>query len=320
MKEKESQGPAKRAKIGECVDLVEQDELGKQAEHLKKVEMENKELREAVEDLKGYGKAMEELKGMVECPVCQNVPRHGGPVPVCSNGHFLCVPCRDRIRQEAGVVPPKCPSCMVDLGNGTSLLASRLLEKVKHECKEEGCEEMFSFHDLEKHERVCLFRKVLCPSSNFYCSLEMPFNKVEEHVMVCNGFNKTIDDNNTERTLTLPQTSKGNDNLATWPTKTISAHGRKFFFRTKRENKNFYSETVMLGSEDECKDFLAYGSIRDKDNKVFTMNASRPRPISLEKWGSMGLVIPEDILSKIWTFKQEKNDFRFTLRCYVEKV
>ena len=70
MKEKESQGPAKRAKIGECVDLVEQDELRKQAEHLKKVEMENKELREAVEDLKGYGKAMEELKGMVECPVC----------------------------------------------------------------------------------------------------------------------------------------------------------------------------------------------------------------------------------------------------------
>ena len=83
MKEKESQGPAKRAKIGECVDLVEHDELRKQAEHLKKVEMENKELREAVEDLKGYGKAMEELKGMVECPVCQNVPRHGGPVPVC---------------------------------------------------------------------------------------------------------------------------------------------------------------------------------------------------------------------------------------------
>ena len=73
MKEKESQGPAKRAKIGECIDLAEQDE---QVEHLKKVEMENKELREAVEDLKGYGKAMEELKGMVECPVCQNVPRH----------------------------------------------------------------------------------------------------------------------------------------------------------------------------------------------------------------------------------------------------
>ena len=100
----EGKGEPRTCKEGkECVDLVEQDELRKQAEHLKKVEMENKELREAVEDLKGYGKAMEELKGMVECSVCQNVPRHGGPVPVCSNGHFLCVPCRDRIRQEAGV-------------------------------------------------------------------------------------------------------------------------------------------------------------------------------------------------------------------------
>ena len=66
MKEKESQGPAKRAKIGECIDLVEQDELREQVEHLKKVERENKELREAMEELKGFGEAMEELKGMVE--------------------------------------------------------------------------------------------------------------------------------------------------------------------------------------------------------------------------------------------------------------
>ena len=138
--------------------------------------------------------------------------------------------------------------------------------------------------------------------------------------MVCNGLDKTIGDNNTTETFTLSQTSKGNDNLVTWPTKTISAHGRKFFIRTKRENKNYFVETIMLGSEDECKDFLAYGSILDKDDKVFTMNASHPRPISLEKWGSMGLMIPEDILSKIWTFQPETNNFRFTMRCYVEKV
>ena len=138
--------------------------------------------------------------------------------------------------------------------------------------------------------------------------------------MACNGFDKTIGDNNTKETLTLSQINKGTDDIRTWKTKTISAHGRKFFIRTKRENKNYFFETVMLGSEDECKDFLAYGSILDKDDKVFTMNASHPRPISLEKWGSMGLMIPEDILSKIWTFKPEENNFVFTMRCYVEKV
>ena len=148
----------------------------------------------------------------------------------------------------------------------------------------------------------------------------MPFNKIEEHVIACNGVNITIGDNNIERTLTLSQILKNNDDGVTWPTKTISAHGRKFFIRTKRENKNYFFETVMLGSEDECKDFLASITILDKDNKVFTKNTSRPRPISLEKWGSMGLMIPEDILSKIWTFNPETNRVEYTMIYHVEKV
>ena len=36
-----------------------------------------------------------------------------------------------------------------------------------------------AFADLKKHERECLFRKVLCPGA--YCELEVPFNKVVEH-------------------------------------------------------------------------------------------------------------------------------------------
>ena len=46
--------------------------------------LENKQLRDLVE----------ELKGVVECPVCLVLPREGGPVPVCSNGHFVCRTCR----------------------------------------------------------------------------------------------------------------------------------------------------------------------------------------------------------------------------------
>merc|ERR1719430_2271288 len=126
---------------------------------------------------------MTELRGMIECPVGLLVPKQGGPVPVCSNGHFVCKTCQDRIREQAmvdGVGEPKCPSCMVTLGNATSLLASRLVEKVKHECEHDGCEEMIPFADLKKHMLVCLFRKVLCPSSGG-CGLVIAFNKVVEH-------------------------------------------------------------------------------------------------------------------------------------------
>ena len=78
-----------------------------------------------------------------------------------------------------------CPSCTVHLGNATSLIASRLVERVKHECENEGCDEMFNLTQLETHQEVCLFRKVLCPGSDKGkndCMLEMPFNKVAEHV------------------------------------------------------------------------------------------------------------------------------------------
>ena len=272
--------PPKRPRVDKCIDLAEDEEL-------KQLKDENKELREA----------MEELKGMVECPVCFKVPHQGGPLPVCSNGHFLCLSCRDRIRQEALEQEAKCPSCMVNLGNNTSLLASRLLEKVKHECKEEGCEELIPFHDLEKHQKVCLFREVLCPGSK--CKLKIPFSKVEEHVRVCTDFNQTILDNNCERRMTMEQRNKGGG--VRWPTQIMSALGATFFMRTKRENHHHSTEVVMLGSEEECKGFLASITVLDKDLKVFAKNTFRPRPISLENWGTMGLVLSEDTLSSVWT-------------------
>lgn len=296
--------PPKRPRVDKCVDLAEHEEL-------KQLKDENKQLREA----------MEELKGMVECPVCFKVPHQGGPLPVCSNGHFLCLSCRDRIRQEALEQEAKCPSCMVNLGNNTSLLASRLLEKVKHECKEEGCEEMIPFHDLEKHQKVCLFREVLCPGSK--CKLKIPFSKVEEHVRVCTDFNQTILDNNCERRMTIEQSNKGGDTVVTWRTRILSALGATFFLRTKRENHYHSVEVVMLGSEEECKGFLASVTVLDKDGKVFTKNTSRPRPISLEKWGTMGLVLPEDTLSSIWTPELSTPgtpNFAYKMVFYVERV
>ena len=318
------EGPSKRPRVDECADLTEHKDL----KELKDVENENKELRGQIEQLKDLESenkelrdAMDELRGMVVCPVCFMVPRQGGPVSVCSNGHFLCNTCRARITQEAMYQQPKCPSCMVNLGNNTSLLAARLLEKVKHECKEEGCEEMIPFPDLEKHQMVCQFREVFCPGNA--CQLKVPFNKVEEHAKTCaDNFTTTILNDNleTERTVgvAMAQNKKGGDSVLTWPTQIMSAHGRKFFARTKRENHYHYVETVMLGSEEECKGFLASTAVLDKDLKVLTKNTSRPRPISLEKWGNLGLVLSEDALSNIWT--PDTTDFIYQMKYVIEKV
>ena len=49
----------------------------------------------------------------------------------------------------------KCPSCKVDLGDATSLIASRLVEKVKHECENDSYEELLNLPQLESHKEVC---------------------------------------------------------------------------------------------------------------------------------------------------------------------
>ena len=91
-----------------------------------------------------------------------------------------------------------------------------------------------------------------------------------------------------------------------------------FFARSKRENHSFFVEVTMLGSESECKGFLTSITILDEDKKVFTRKDCRPRPISLEKWGDMGLVVTEKALSSIWV--NDGEDFVFDIEVSVEKV
>ena len=224
-------------------------------------------------------------------------------MPVCSNGHFLCNVCRDRIRldAEAAQVSAKCPSCTVDLGNASSLLASRLVERVKHECEHDGCEELLAFAQLEKHKLDCAFRKVLCPGSAITCKLEIPFNKVEEHIKACRDHLKPVLSNNAVVKLRMSERYKGDlYQPLCWGSTTVLAHGKIFIVRKKRENQTQVYETVMLASAEECRRFLVRTKILDKESKIFTANTSRPRPISQETWGHMGLILPEKALSSIW--------------------
>ena len=190
-------------------------------------------------------------------------------MPVCSNGHFLCHPCRDQIKRDAAGVA-KCPSCTVDLGDATSLLASRVVEKVKHECEHEGCEEMVAFDQLKNHQQSCLFRKVLCPGSGKACKIELALIKVEEHVNTCPDILKTVQPNNAAIKLRMQERYKDGGQTLFWVSHTISAHGKIFFLRKKRENQNQIFETVMLGDAEECSGFLVTIKILDKESKTFT--------------------------------------------------
>ena len=77
-------------------------------------------------------------------------------------------------------------------------------------------------------------------------------------------------------------------------------------------------ETIMLGSDEECKGYLASISLLDKDSNIFTANICHPRPISMEKWGDMGLNLAEKSLARIWTPTEDER-YRYKIELSIKK-
>ena len=151
---------------------------------------------------------------------------------------------------------------------------------------------------------------------------------MKEHANSCRSIGKLENADNYTYALTLPRTNRDivalqtlNDSsktILTWPTRPLMAHGKLFFMKTKRENKIYTFETIMLGTEEDCKEYLSCITILDKDSKTFTTNTCAPRPISLEKWWDMGLMLSQKALAKIWT--PEEEGYGFKIKLSINKV
>ena len=111
-----------------------------------------------------YDKLMEDLRDLVKCPVCMSIPEKG-PIASCPNGHLVCQPCKQEIKQVKGRLS-HCPTCRGPMGKSLNLTAKMLIEKMEHLCPNEGCNEILSHQELSKHkEQLCYFREI--PSNTF---------------------------------------------------------------------------------------------------------------------------------------------------------
>ena len=91
-----------------------------------------------------------DLREIVECPVCLAVPT-SGPIFSCPNGHLVCSSCRSSL----------CPTCRVTMGEHRCLLASTVVEGIKHECRHRvrGCQQSdLPVVELLLHQETCAFR------------------------------------------------------------------------------------------------------------------------------------------------------------------
>jgi len=117
----------------------------------------------------------EELKRVLECPVCLKVPRQGN-VYQCKWGHCICSECQPGLTQ--------CPTCRIDIGKnpGRNLVFENLLSKMTHGCKfsDQGCTFEGTYTPLETHEQDCEFRLVNC--SSLSCKTQVSQSKLLEHM------------------------------------------------------------------------------------------------------------------------------------------
>ena len=121
---------------------------------------------------KKYDDLVRKLRDKVECPVCFDVPR-SAPVPVCPNGHVVCVKC----------VRDVCPTCRVRMEQGTSTLAVAVIENIDHSCEYEDCGVWLPHNEIAGHMASCSMRPVNCPGLD--CGQRMPRMDLIPHMTGC---------------------------------------------------------------------------------------------------------------------------------------
>ena len=158
------------AKVAELMEVPRKTESDQEIESLRKklketercVEDQSDELVSCKIKIQEQEQFVQSLKDNIKCPVCLEVPR-GGPVLNCQNGHFVCSKCRGKLEKA------DCPTCRTAMGQGKSLLAVTIIEKIHHECKFDNCEQLFPLGErLMSHETTCPHRSVTptSPSSS----------------------------------------------------------------------------------------------------------------------------------------------------------
>jgi len=123
------------------------------------------------EDLMSEKNKVNDLKKLIECPVCLDVPRKG-PVFSCPNGHLVCSKCKRE----------SCPTCREVMGENKSLVATAVIEKVLHECKFVECEAEFPLQRIEQHEKYCYHRLVPCLDYG-HCNQKVALSKLLDHLI-----------------------------------------------------------------------------------------------------------------------------------------
>ena len=118
---------------------------------------------------------VDNLKSILECPVCYKTPKKTKTLGVCTNGHIICDECLPKVSA--------CPVCRAKFQKQYQTILQKVLSALPEMCpnNEHGCQE--TFHDeneLNRHEDKCEFRMIEC--IHRACDEEVTFGSMSKHL------------------------------------------------------------------------------------------------------------------------------------------
>jgi len=250
----------------------------------------------------------EDLKEHMECPVCMEIPREG-PIFSCPNGHLVCQKCK----------VTTCPICRQAMGQHRSLLAVAVIEKIHHDCKHNGCDEVFKLDNLCDHEKVCKHRSVSCPFDS--CDEKFALSKVLDHLKssrTCSSMSENvrmIKEMTTHKSFTVNNIEKIKLPKINWRLLVCSYKGVDFALRVKKSGDFYNINIVMFESEVVCSKY-------NIEMEVYKSNSSpayarhsikfRGNPSSIDETKTdvenVGLLVHRKVMEKM-VLEDETFDF-----------
>jgi len=204
--------------------------------------------------------AMSEVIGALNCPVCLELPRQL-PVPVCQNGHTVCLTC-----SRNGLA--HCPVCRDPEPRGVSLLAGRLIQVVPHRCPHQACDKVMTMGEVEGHQAACQHRNIRCVASS-QCHANITPATLKEHLLGRCQYTMVVDpwmDHARRKTclkftLRLQAACLNNQGRRQFSLRAFQWEGRCFCVNIRKLVNSLLVLPMMVGSEEECQTYAVRATL-----------------------------------------------------------
>ena len=119
----------------------------------------------------------ENLLQILKCKICLNILLN--PYDCSKCGNSFCFSCINKLKES----DKKCPFGCTDYEIMPSSFAiKKFLNQLQFSClnKENGCNEIISYNNIEQHDKNCEYINSICPNNQ--CGMKLPWHLLKNHL------------------------------------------------------------------------------------------------------------------------------------------